>query len=170
VARVELLETREQTSAAQAEVFDQIVASRGRILRPFAVLLHAPEVARAVADLGARLRYDGALEDRIRELVICVAAHESDCAFEWEAHRGLALDAGVSEETLEAVRDNGEILSRVDAPLVALTRELCRTGALRDETFDAVHAAHGDSRTVEILALIGYYTLLAMVMNACEAC
>jgi 4-carboxymuconolactone decarboxylase len=128
-------------------------------LAPFAVLLHAPEVACA-APTGARLRYDGALEDRIRELVICVAAHESDCAFEWEAHRGLALDAGVSEETLEAVRDNGEILSRVDAPLVALTRELCRTGALRDETFDAVHAAHGDSRTVEILALIGYYTLL----------
>jgi 4-carboxymuconolactone decarboxylase len=168
--RVELVETREQASASQTAVFDQIVASRGKMVRPFAVMLHAPEVAGAVADLGAVLRYGGSLTDRVREVLICVTAHESHCDFEWDAHSRLARDAGVSDDTLAFIESGGAIAETEDAPLVAFARELCREGSITDEAFDPVLARLGESGTVEALALIGYYTLLAMVMNACQVC
>jgi hypothetical protein len=38
------------------------------------------------------------------------------------------------------------------------------------EIFDRAKAMLGESGVVELSATVGYYTLLAMVMGACDAC
>ena len=170
MARVQLIETREQATPDQEEAFDHIVASRGRMLRPYAAMLHRPEIARAASDLGAVIRFDSTLSDRDRELIIATTAIERDCAFEWDAHRPLASEAGVSEETLEAVANRGDIANGRDAGIVAYVRSLTDTGKVDDATFATAHAQFGDAGLVEMTAVVGYYTLLAMFMNAVEAC
>jgi 4-carboxymuconolactone decarboxylase len=170
MARVRMIEEREDASPAQLDSFDHIAASRGKMLRPFAAMLHRPEIARAAADLGAVIRYQSTLSDHDRELVICATAIERDCAFEWDSHSPIARSAGVSESTLEAVRLGDEVAHPSDAALVGFVRELSRTGRVSDATFEQARARLGEEGTVELAAMIGYYTMLAVFMNACEVC
>jgi 4-carboxymuconolactone decarboxylase len=168
--RVRMIEQRDDAAPAQLETFDHIAASRGKMIRPFAAMLHRPEIARAAADLGAVIRFHSTLPDHDRELVICTAAIERDCAFEWDSHLPIARSAGVSETTLEAIRTGSEVGDADDSVFVDFTRELCRAGRVSDPTFGVAWNRLGEEGTVELAAIVGYYTMLALFMSACEAC
>jgi 4-carboxymuconolactone decarboxylase len=169
--RVRMIEEREDTSPSQVEAFDHIAASRGgRMIRPFAAMIHRPQIARAAADLGAVIRFESTLSDHDREIVICTTAIERDCPFEWESHTPIARKAGASETTLDAIESGQPVDDADDAVLVDFTRELCRTGKVADEVFERARDRLGEEGTVELAAIIGYYTMLALFMNACEAC
>jgi 4-carboxymuconolactone decarboxylase len=172
VARVPLISERtDDLSAEQAETFDWVVASRGRMLRPFEVLLHAPAIARHVAELGAQIRFASSLSDHDRELAILTAARVHACTFEVDAHRPLARSAGVRAEVIAHVVDGaaGE-LTETEALLVGFVRELCATSTVSPGTFAGCKAHLGDGGVVELATLVGYYTLLGYVMGACDAC
>ncbi len=169
--RVRMIEQREDASPSQVEVFDHIAASRGgQMIRPFAAMLHRPEIARAAADLGAVIRYQSTLADHDRELVICATAHETDCVFEWESHAPIARSAGVPEATLAAIEAGATIEDPDSATLVDFVRELSREGRVTDSSFQRARSLLGEEGTVELAAIIGYYTMLAVFMNACVAC
>jgi len=168
--RVQLIEERADATSDQLGTFDHIAASRGTMIRPFAAMLHRPEIARATADLGAVIRYQSTLSDHDRELVICVTAVERNCGFEWDSHSPIARSAGVTEETLTAISDLSAVTDPTDAEVVAFVRELSRDGKVSDPTFEAMRARLGDAGVVELAAVIGYYTMMAVFMNACEAC
>jgi 4-carboxymuconolactone decarboxylase len=166
-----LIESREQATPEQQEVYDHIGSTRGgQVGRPFAILLQRPEIARAMADLGTVIRFQSTLSDHDRELVIVTTAIERDCDFEWQAHRSLASSAGVSERTLDAVAGRSDATDDRDARIVAYVRALARTGSVENDTYGEAQALFGDAGVVEMTAIVGYYTLLAMVMNAAEAC
>jgi 4-carboxymuconolactone decarboxylase len=169
--RVRMIEEREDTSPSQVEAFDHIAASRGgRMIRPFAAMIHRPQIARAAADLGAVIRFESTLSDHDREIVICTTAIERACPFEWESHTPIALEAGVTEATLEAIESGQPVEDGEDAVLVDFTRELCRTGKVGEDVFERAWSRLDEEGTVELAAIIGYYTMLALFMNACEAC
>jgi len=169
--RVRMIEEREDTSPSQVEVFDHIAASRGgRMIRPFAAMMHRPQIARAAADLGAVIRFESTLSDHDREVVICTTAIERDCGFEWESHTPIARSAGVSEATLKAIESGQSVEDGEDAVLVDFTRELCLAGKVTDAVFERAWARLDEEGTVELAAIIGYYTMLALFMNACDAC
>jgi 4-carboxymuconolactone decarboxylase len=166
-----MIEEREQASASQVEVFDHIAASRGgRMIRPYAAMLHRPELARAAADLGAVIRFASTLSDHDRELAIVTTAIERNCGFEWESHRPLAAAAGVSDRTLEGVAARTGIDDGRDAQIVELVRSACRTGRVDDDTFDAVRIRFGEAGAVELAAIVGYYSMMAVFMGVCDAC
>ena len=169
--RVQLIESREQATPEQQEVYDHIGSTRGgNVGRPFAVLLHRPEIARAVADLGSVIRFQSTLSDHDRELAIVATAIERDCDFEWQAHRPLAADAGVSEETLESVASGTKVPTDRDSRIVEYARSLARTGKVDEATHEDAHALLQEEGIVELTSIVGYYTMLAMLMNAAEAC
>ncbi len=172
MARVALITEREEAlTEEQKDVFDRVVASRGRMIRPFEVLLHSPAVARHVSDLGAKLRFESSLSDHDRELVIITAAHIRHCAFEWESHLPLARQAGVREEAIAAVQGGPEIqLTEVEELLIGFVSQLCAESTVNEERFEAAHEHLGNTGVVDLCATVGYYTLLAMVMGACDAC
>ena len=169
--RVRMIEEREDASQSQVDAFDHIAASRGgQMIRPFAAMIHRPEIARAAADLGAVIRFNSTLSDHDRELVICTTAVERDCAFEWDSHGPIARSAGVSEATLDSIRTGATVEDRDDAVFVEFARETCRTGKVGDAVFERALTRLGEEGTVELAAIVGYYTMLAVFMNACEAC
>lgn len=170
MARIPLITTKNDLSAEQAETFDWIVESRGKMLRPFEVLLHSPAIARHAAELGAKIRFDSEMTDVQRELVILTAAAEHDCQFEWDSHLPIALAAGVRPAAVEIVRGADGTLAAGERPLVTFTRELCRTGTVSDETFQSARDLLGEKGVVELAMTVGYYTMLGYAMNACDAC
>ena len=167
--RLTLLDDREGLNAAQQAVFDWIVESRGTMIRPYEVLLHVPDMARPAAELGHQIRYEGSLSDHDRELAIITTAKAHECGFEWDTHVGLARAAGVSEATITALQDGARLVGPSDEAIVGFVRELCADSKVSDPVYAAALGRLGTSGVVELSTLVGYYTLLAFVMNAAEA-
>lgn len=182
MARIPLITDRGASlTPEQEETFDWVVASRGKMIRPFQVLLHTPVIARHAAELGAQIRFGSSLSDHDRELVIVTAAKVHDCTFEWESHRPLAEAAGVRPEVLDYLDvdyldgdhlDGGTDVELADheSLLIDFVRELCRSSTVSDGLFTAARERLGVQGTVELCATVGYYTMLGYVMGACDAC
>lgn len=172
MARVPLItEHTDELTAEQAETFDWVVSSRGKMIRPFEVLLHSPAIARLVAELGAQIRFASSLSDHDRELVIVTVSRAHDCQFEWDSHRPLAEAAGVRPEVLDHLDGGGAVeLTDDESVLIGFVRELCASSTVSEDAFASVRRRLGEGGAVELCATIGYYTLLGYVMGACDAC
>jgi len=171
MARIELLTSTEGLNDVQREIFEWVVESRGKMIRPYEVLLHAPGLARPAAELGHQIRYEGQLSDHDRELAIITAAVAHDCAFEWDSHVGIARDAGVSETAISALESGEGEFSAAEAVIVDFVRELCADSDISDASFARVTEQLGNSGpVVELAGLVGYYTFLAYVMKVAGAC
>ena len=167
VSRVPLLAEREGLNEVQLAVFDRIVESRGTMIRPYEVMLHVPAMARPAAELGHEIRYEGGLSDHDRELAIIAVATAHSCAFEWDTHVGLARAAGVAEATIEALR-HGDTVGPHDDVIVSFVQQMCATSRVSDAAYDAARNRLGTSGVVELSTLVGYYTMLAFVINVAE--
>lgn len=170
MARVPMIENREQASPVQVEAFDHIAASRGRMIPPYAAMLHRPALARAAADLGAVIRFEGVLTDHDRELVILTTAIERDCRYEWESHLAFAEAAGVSSRSRDEIAAGVAVTDPTDGLIVDFVRQLSREGKVREQTFQEARSRLGVEGVVELTTTIGYYTMLSLFMNACEVC
>jgi 4-carboxymuconolactone decarboxylase len=157
--------------ADQRRVLDQIVSGpRGRIQGPLRAVLHNAELADRWQALGALLRYQTTLTPRQSELAILVTGRACRSPFEWHAHRLEAEKAGVEAPVIEAllaerVPDN---LSDDDALVVRVAIELNRLRSVTDATYADALARFGPRKLVELTSLVGYYTMVAMTLNAHE--
>ncbi len=170
MARIRLITDKAGLKPDQAEIFDWIVASRGKMIRPYEVLLHAPGLARQAAELGHQIRYEGVLSDRDRELAIIAVGRAHGCQFEWDSHVELARAAGVSPAAETVLNGGHADLEPGEALIIGFVQELCATSTVSAATFAAAEAALGTAGAVELTALVGYYTMLSYVMSAAGAC
>ena len=160
-----------QMTAAQRRVHDAIAAGpRGRVEGPLRVWLQSPDFADRAQALGAFCRFGGTLPPQVSELAILVTAAFWRAPFEWYAHAPLALRAGIDPQVVEAIRTGTTPqLSREDQDAThALARELTETHRVSDATYRRAVAALGLPAVVELVGLIGYYSLVAMTINAFE--
>ncbi|MEO8422909.1 MAG: carboxymuconolactone decarboxylase family protein [Actinomycetota bacterium] len=170
MSRIPLITARDELDASGQVVFDRIVESRGTILRPFEVLLHAPAIADKVAALGLVVRSGSDLTDADRELVTLATGRAHGCAFVWQSHLESARGAGIEPDTIAALEGDGSGLGTREATLVSFVNELCATSSVSDEIFRAAHELVGTSGAVELSLTVGYYTMLGYTMSACGAC
>jgi 4-carboxymuconolactone decarboxylase len=157
-----------EMSPAQKRVLDQIVAGkRGRFGGPFELLIRAPEICGLASQLGEHLRWGTSLPDRLSELAIITTARFWRAQYEWYAHAPLAEKAGVPKAAIEAIRtDCTPLFAAKDEALVhRICSEIFRTQRLSDDSFNQAIAALGETGLVEVIAIIGYYTLIANTLN-----
>jgi len=157
-----------EMNPAQKQVHDQIIAGkRGRFGGPFQLLIRAPEICGLASQLGEHLRWGTSLPDRLSELAIITTARFWRAQYEWYAHAPLAEKAGVPAAAIEAIRTGGTPhLAAADEALVyRLCSEIFRTQRLSDASFTEAVAAFGETGLVEIIAIIGYYTLIGNTLN-----
>jgi 4-carboxymuconolactone decarboxylase len=157
-----------EMNSAQKRVHDQIIAGkRGRFGGPFQLLIRAPEICGHAAPLGEVLRWGTSLPDRLSELAIITTARFWRAQYEWYAHAPLAEQAGVPAAAIEAIRTGGT--PKFTAPDEALVHRICseifRTQRLSDSSFGEAVAAFGEKGVVEIISIIGYYTLIGNTLN-----
>ncbi len=170
MARVPRIQKREELAAEHQAVWDAIVGSRGRVVGPFQVLLHSPELARRIAEAGAFVRFESSLPEPIRELTIISVARAMDCRFEWAAHSVLAKKAGVREEAIAAIRNRKapEGLTKDEATIVTYVTTLLREHRSDEAAFNALRDRFGVKGVVELTATASYYTMIACVLNGCD--
>jgi len=169
MARLPSITSKDQVAAKDRENFDSIVASRGAVQGPFTMFLHSPEVAGRVADLGAYVRFEGSLDMRVRVLAAMVAAREFEAMYVWGAQTGGARRLGVPEATITAIRENhSRGVPPEDAQIIEFTRALLRRHRVDEASFKAMQTRFGNDELIQLTTAIGYYSLLAMTVNACE--
>ena len=92
-----------------------------------------------------------------------------DCQFEWFSHEGEARKAGLSEQTIETLRAGGHTFAAPDEQAIHdYTIELLRDHRATDATYQRILDAYGTAGIVELTALIGYYAMVALTLNAHE--
>jgi 4-carboxymuconolactone decarboxylase len=165
------LPSPDQMSPEQRRVHDKVVSGRrGKIQGPLRAALHNADLAERWSALGELLRYSTLLSPRHSELAILVTGRACQSPFEWYAHRVEAEKAGVETSIIEALLAQRwpEGLSPDDTAVLRFADELNRFRSVSDATYADALARFGERTVVELTALVGYYTMVAMTLNAHE--
>ncbi len=159
----------EAMTEAHRRVYDLIVAGRrGQVRGPFSVLIRAPEVCEHAAKLGEHLRWGSSLPSRLSELAILLTARFWRAQYEWHAHAPLAEKAGGPRDAIEAIRrgETPRFAAADEALVYELATELQKTQRLSDASFSEAIEALGEKGLIEVVAIMGYYTLIGLTLNA----
>lgn len=162
--------SREDMAPEHRHVYDEIVESRGNVDPNFAVLLNSPEATAKMSPLGAYVRFQTPLPDRVKSLAALVTARECDGDYVWTANDRQARRRGVEDSVIEAIRERRapEGFIGQDADVVRFTLELLRDHRVSEPTFQAVQTGLGGAMVVDLLVFIGYYQALAHTLSALE--
>ncbi|MGY9016485.1 MAG: carboxymuconolactone decarboxylase family protein [Rhodospirillales bacterium] len=158
-------------SDEQKRVYEEIVSGpRGAVRGPLSVWLTRPGLADQAQSLGRYARFDTLLPPRLSELAIITTARIWGSAYEWFAHSGIALEAGIDEEFVEALRQ-GKIPKFDDSQQkvvfeFAVTLHVKRR--VLDDQFNHVVDQIGKDAVVDLVGILGYYTLISMTLNVFE--
>jgi 4-carboxymuconolactone decarboxylase len=170
VARIPLVEP-DTLTPEQRRVYDRIVAGpRRAVVGPLRAVLHNPELAEHWQQLGALVRYRTTLPARLKEIAILATARRWNADLEWQIHEAEARTAGVPDAVIAAIRGATAppFADPAERDVYEFVRALQETGRVPDACYRAVHDRHGTLGVVELTALVGYYTMVAMTLNAHE--
>ena len=155
-------------SADQRAVFDAIKAGpRGTVPRIFHLLLESPDLAALVQELGAFCRYRTGLPPHLSELAILVVAQHWEAAYEWRIHIGEARKAGVPEASIAAIEAGRRPDFRdADSALIYdFATTFFRQNDVSDALFEGAVARFGRRTVIELAAILGYYSMLAIAIR-----
>ena len=163
------LPTPDVMTAEQRKVYDSIVKGpRGTLVGPLRAALHRPELADKWQQLGELLRYRTSLPPEISEIAVLVTARRWLSQVEWHMHSIAATNAGIAADVIADIKAQRRP-AKADAKTLAIydyAVELTANGHVKQTTYDAVLKDWGPLGIVELTALIGYYSMVAMTLNA----
>jgi 4-carboxymuconolactone decarboxylase len=135
---------------------------------PFAVWLRNAELCENTLKLQEMFASRVKLERRLLELMILVAARSTSAQYAWFIHEPHALKFGISPDIVQAIRERRTPeFSREDERLVYdLTLELNNTRTLSEGSYRRGMEMFGEQIMVELVSAIGFYSMVAMTLNA----
>jgi 4-carboxymuconolactone decarboxylase len=93
----------------------------------------------------------------------------SNCQFEWFSHETEARKAGLSQQSIETLRQGGCTFEAADEQAIHdYAAELLQRHRASDANYQRILASYGAPGIVELTALIGYYSMVALTLNAHE--
>lgn len=161
----------EALSDEQRRVHDAIVSGpRGKVQGPLRVWLQSAAFADRAQALGAYCRFGTTLPPRLTELAILVTGACWRARYEWYAHAPLALKAGLDPDAVEAIRTGRtpQWTREEDAAVYAFAHELTWTRQVSEPIYARARRILGLPALVELVGVLGYYTLISMTINAFE--
>ncbi len=165
------LPTPETMTPEQRRVYDTVVSGPRGVLRgPLLAALHRPELADKWQQFGELLRYRTSLPPRLSELAILVTARRWNCQVEWYLHEQVARKIGMPDAIIAAL-SRGERPAEAEEDDYAVHDfcvELHETRTVGEATYQRILQRWGTVGVVELTALIGYYTMVAMTLNVHE--
>jgi 4-carboxymuconolactone decarboxylase len=162
----------DEMTPEQKRIHDEIASKRHANVRgPFAIWLRTPAIADRANQFGNAIRVAGKLDKRLFELMVLIVARHWSAPYEWFAHEAQALEQGVSSAVIEAIRHGrSPDFSRTDEKLVYdLVTELNGRKILSQASYDRGVGHFGLDLFIELVTAIGFYTMVAMTLNAFDA-
>jgi 4-carboxymuconolactone decarboxylase len=165
--RLPPLAERELTALQRRAAAELADGPRGAVVGPFIPALRSPEFTRRLEQLGRYLRFDNALGARLTEFVILLTARRWNQAFEWSVHAGSAARQGIDAAIIDAIRQGLEPSGLTPQERIAYEffGELDVSTAVSDAVYVRAVEAFGEQGVIDLIGTIGYYTMLAMILN-----
>jgi 4-carboxymuconolactone decarboxylase len=158
----------DKMTPAQKQAAASISAGpRGEVKGPFVSLLRSPELMDRVQRVGEYIRFRCPLDKRINELAAAMTARHWTQQFEWWAHARQALEAGLKPAIAEAIAEGRRpsAMAEDEEIVYDFLTELLVNQSVCDTTYERAVRKFGENGVIDIIAVSGYYGLLAMVMN-----
>ncbi len=160
--------TLDTMNAEQKVVAEKLLnGPRKGMKGPFSALLRHPELCDKVQELGAVVRFKNAIPPALKELAIIMTGRHWTASYEFQAHRRMALEAGLSAAICDAIADGKRPagMSADESAIHDFCSELLRTGQVSDGAFEQVKARWGEKGVVDLSTTVGYYCVASFVLN-----
>lgn len=166
--RMPPIPSEKMTDAQKRAVAEFREARQAELSGPFIPLLRSPEVMTRARAMGDYLRFKSVLPPRLSEFVILITSRHWTQQYEWNAHHQVALNAGVKPDVTKAIAEGRrpEHMSEEEEILYDFCTELQRNQGVSDATYARALGKFGEQGVIDAVGIVGYYTLLAMVLNA----
>ena len=141
------------------EIFDHVMSTRklGFLPNMFAVMGQSPSALEAVASVGEHVRFHSALDEDLREMVICEVSAILGNKYEWRHHihkvperlRPIIGNAAIEDEPAPT------------GPALRFARLLAAGDTVPNELVDSLKESLGNEGLIDLTVMVGYYQLLA---------
>ena len=140
---------------------------KGHLRGPFNAMLLSPPVGLTLQAVGASVRYNTVLTDRVREMAILLVAAHWGSDFERESHEAVGRACGLTEVELSALRRGSvpDLTDLVERLAVRTVVALTEDRSLTDEQYGEAVKALGERGLFELTTLVGYYATLALQLR-----
>jgi 4-carboxymuconolactone decarboxylase len=137
---------------------------------PFEPLMYSPQVMSQARAMGDYLRFKSAIGNTLSELAILITAREWTQDYEWTVHYPIALKAGIRQQIADAIAVGRRptAMSADEATVFDYASELLKNKQVSDATFERAKSRFGPKAVVDLTGIVGYYTFLAMQLNAAQ--
>jgi len=133
---------------------------------PMDALLRSPKVAELIGRM-VPLIFDGlSVPRRATELTVLVTARYWNCEYEYDTHRRHAAKFGLGTSIVDTIESG--IRPELDDELEAVyefVTQLLNEGDVSDGVFHKVANLWGQQGVVELITTVGFYTMLALILN-----
>lgn len=161
--------TYESMTAEQKQAYDEIASGpRKGVPYPFLSMLDAPHIAGAIQSVGAVIRFNSEMPGELREVAILAAAGAFPSEYEWQYHAKIARDMRIDEKVIAATRsgDVGQVDADTDRVTIQLVRRAVLERSVDQELLSRLVLLASRVMATEIVAIAGYYPLLALFLSA----
>ena len=158
----------EKLNAAQKKVAAEISAGPRKDVRgPFVPMMRSPGLTGPTQALGAYIRWGVKLPFRLAEFAGLMAARDWSCQYEWAVHVPHALKGGLSQDTVDALAEcrRPEKMKKDEAIVYDFVNELLKNRGVSDTTYVRAVKYFGEESVVDLVGVVGYYAMIAMLMN-----
>ena len=172
MARVPQLKP-EQLTERQRKLAAEIGSTRGggpAVNGPWGLLLRNEELCDRAGRFGTMLRDATSVPKRLSELAIAITARLWTAQFEWMAHAPQAVKAGVPQAVIDAIRERRRpsFERRDEEATYDFVTELYEKKRVSDKTYQALVSQIGAETAIELIAIAGFYSTVAMLIVAFE--
>jgi len=151
-----------------ADIEGRILAERGRISLLYQVLLNSGPIAAGWERMLTAVRNETSVPADLRELIILRVAVLNRASFEFDAHAPIAKRAGLSDEKIEALKQDGiaAAFDSREALMLELTDAMTRDIIVSDALFGRLRETFDDGGIVEVVATVAAYNMVSRFLVA----
>lgn len=163
--------TVDQLTDQQKPLADEILkVSKIGLRGPNNSMLRSPVMGDRLFKLIDYLRFNTSVPRRLNEFAILIQARLWTSQIEWVAHEPLALKAGLAQSTIDDLKHGKRPASMQpdEAAVYDFCMELSTKHEVSDATYKRLRDIFTEQQVVDLIAVDGTYTTLAMFLDAAE--
>jgi 4-carboxymuconolactone decarboxylase len=149
---------------------ETFLTPEGAMKGPFNAWLYSPVFGEAVQRVGEVVRFENSIPPPLRELAILMVAAKWKAQYEWWVHETIARTEGLDPTVITGIKAGvlPDFTHPSEAVVYHFAQELINQQRVSDQCYVKAVELLGEAGIVELVILIGYYTLVSMSLNVFE--
>ncbi len=156
----------DQMTPEQQEGFKVLMETRGKLPGPAKIYVHNPKLAKVLGPFGGHFRKGYSLNEREREIVVCIVNSKFHTAYATNAHERAAKATGLPNDKVEAILSGLPASFDDKREQVIYEMAICLVNSrwVAKGLYERALEALGHVGITDVIALMGFYTTVAMTL------